>query len=161
MALRELELYHGAVLAQIVRTKEPSLRLVERDETQHGRGMYVVSAGNKEYLIYVKHASKVKKGQKRGPSWCQFTFSERDAKGLEKNWKRGQEKKLLLCLVCGKEHICTLEGGEVDALRLLEIRKPSAVRVEWTAKSCLWVRRGEFEVRHKVARDRLRKYRWG
>ena len=48
MSLSKFELYHGAVLTQVVRNPEMSLKLIERDSKKHSWGMYNIAAGRKK-----------------------------------------------------------------------------------------------------------------
>jgi hypothetical protein len=54
MAISDFEMYHGAVLTQIVRNPDVSLKLIERDSKKYAWGMYGVSSGKKDYVIFVK-----------------------------------------------------------------------------------------------------------
>jgi len=154
MALSQFELYHGAVLTQIVRNPSNlSLKLIERDSEKHGWGMYAISAGRKDYILVVKSTAKVKEGRKY---YCNFTFSVDDINLI----KKYKNKELLISLVCHNEHICILPKSDILSLKILESNKTCGVSVYWTSGSELTVKSTFAELDHRIARNALKNFKW-
>lgn len=154
MALSQFELYHGAVLTQLVRNpSDVSLKLIERDSEKHGWGMYVIGAGRKDYILVVKSSAKITEGRKK---YCNFTFSVHDINVINKY----KNKELLISLVCHNEHICLLRKSDIFSLQILESNKPCGVSVHWTRGSELTVKSKYAELDHKIARNALKKFKW-
>ncbi len=155
MSIAKYELYHGAVLTQIVRNpKKLSLKLIERNKDEHGWAMYSISAGKEDYILFVKTTGKITQGRK--DRYCNFTFSLGDIELLN----RYKDKKLLVVLVCGEEQICLLTRKEVAFLRILESSKSCNVTVSWSRGSQLSVKSSYARLGYKIARSALRNYQW-
>jgi len=152
MALSGFELFHGAVLSQIVRSKGISLKLFERHE-QHGWGEYEVSDNHFSYRVMIKSTSSIRKTKKGFAS--NFTFSAEDIKRIRKT-----EGSILVCLVCGEQEICTLEMEDVHALGLLRKEEASNVIVSWSKGSALHVKSKWETLKHTIPRNRLKNFQW-
>ena len=153
MALSHFELYHGAVLSQVIRNPEITVKLFERSPDQ-GWAAYSVSDNAKDYLLYIKYTSRVTSGRRK--SRCNFTFSVDDINRL----KEKENKEILVCLVCGDREICLLDKKDLDELEILKHNKTCGVSVSWTKGSGLTVKSGRKELSHKVARNRLKNFPW-
>lgn len=132
MALGQFELYHGAVLAEIVRNPKINLKLIERN-TDHGWGAYEVIDNATIHRVFIKSTSQIRKGRK-GSCACTFTFSESDIKKLR---QIEADRNLLICLVCSDAEICTLEWADIDELRLLFETTVAGVGVYWNKNTSL------------------------
>jgi hypothetical protein len=155
MALSNFELYHGAVLTQIVRNpSDVSLKLIERDSEKHGWGMYSIAAGSRDYILVVKSTSRIARGRKF--HYCNFTFSSTDIARIDKY----ETKNLLIALVCKKELIGFLVKPEIDTLKILKKKKSCRVSVYWTKGSQLTVKSSFGEVPHKISRHALKHFKW-
>lgn len=153
MALSKFELYHGAVLSQVVRNPGLSLKLFERTE-EHGWGEYEVSDNHHSYRLFIKSTSQVKAGRK-GRNYSNFTFSLNDIEKL-----RGVSGNVILCLVCGDKEICTLEWEDITALGLLRNLEVCNVIVSWFRGTELQVKSKYVELEYKIPRSRLRNFSW-
>ena len=154
MALSQFELYHGAVLTQIVRNPgNLSLKLIERDSEKHGWGMYAIGAGKKDYILVVKSTARITEGRK---IYCNFTFSVEDINLI----KKYKNKELLIALVCHKNHICLLTKSDVISLTILESDKSCRLSVYWTRGSGLTVKSTFAELDHKISRNTLKNFQW-
>ena len=154
MGLSEFELYHGAVLTQIVRNPSGvSLKLIERDSEKYGWGMYKIGAGTKDHILVVKSTTKVTKGRK---NYCNFTFSIGDINLI----KKYESKDLLIALVCHDNHICLLTKSDVISLKILESDKPCRISVYCTKGSQLAVKSTFAEIDHKIGRNSLKSFQW-
>lgn len=108
MSIKEMELFHGAVLAKLFRSDKPvSLRMVEMDFEQSRRAYLV----NDMAYIYIKHGKNPRKS-KRLPlfTWI-FSFSNNHIEDLKK--LRGNKKDVYLALVCGQESISSPDPAEI------------------------------------------------
>ncbi|MFO7970980.1 MAG: hypothetical protein R6U40_04435 [Desulfobacterales bacterium] len=142
-----------APLTQVTRHPEMSLKLIERDKEKHSWGMYSVSAGKSDYVIFIKSTSKINRGKQ---NYSNFTFSTQDIGKLKKQ----TNDKILICLVCHDEHICCIEKKEIDELKLLNSNKPCRISVYWKKGSELTVKSTFAELSQKVPRKRLKNYEW-
>ena len=153
MSISPFELYHGAVLSQVVRHPKTALKLIERKDNQ-GWASYGVTDNAADYLLYIKYASKHAYSKKRKK--YNFTFSPQDISRLKKK----KDEKVLVCLVCGSEEICLLDNDDLKELQLWGINKYRNVSVSWIGGSSLTVRSGGNKLRHKIARNRLKNFPW-
>jgi hypothetical protein len=155
MALSKYELFHGAVLSQVIRNPVVNLKLFERSE-KHGWGMYSVTDNAKTYLLYIKSTSKAKDGR-NNIKYSNFTFSVTHIERLKEEPKT---KNILLCLVCDSEEICLLDGEDLINLGLLEKNTSSTISVSWKKGSELNVKSGKRELSYKIKRSRLKNFAW-
>ena len=153
MSLSQFELYHGAVLAQVIRNPDITLKLFERN-TDQGWASYYVTDNTTDYLLYIKYTSRVTFGIRK--KRCNFTFSLEDIQRL----KRERDRGILLCLVCDSEEVCLLDKDDIDELGILEKGKACGISVSWTKGSSLTVKSGGRELNKKVARNRLKEFPW-
>lgn len=155
MGLSKFEMYHGAVLTEVVRNPEMSLKLIERDSEKHSWGMYSIISGNKDYVLFIKSTAQIRKGKKEDSS--KFTFSIEDIKRL----KNVLGKELIVCLVCHDEHICLLTKNDINDLKILDRDKTCGISVYWKERAELRIKSPFAELGHKVPRNRLKKFEWG
>ena len=72
----QFELYHGAVLSQIIRNPLINLKLIERNDS-YGWGAYEVTDNSTTHRIYIKWTAQIT-NRRKGESVCNFTFNEID-----------------------------------------------------------------------------------
>jgi len=102
MCVTETELFHGAVLAKIMRGKPDALRLVERDSVE--RAVYLVEGlpGTPEpSSFYVKYSCTPQRRRDGSAVWA-FTFSAAHLRQIREAQERG---RTFLTLVCGNRNI--------------------------------------------------------
>jgi len=153
MSLSKFELYHGAVLSQVVRNPGLNLKLFERTD-EHGWGEYEVSDNHHTYRLFIKATSQVKKGRK-SRCYSNFTFSVSDVERI-----RSISGNVLICLVCGDQEICTLEWEDMDTLQIMRNREVCNVTVSWSSGTELNVKSKFAELPYKVPRNKLKTYSW-
>jgi len=175
MAISKKEMYHGAVLYQVVGNPDFSLKLIERDKEEHGYGMYEVTTNTNEYVIFIKYRNQTlgagstnvnsffDDGNRRnvripedGRSYCTFSFLPRDIKRLNTY----KDKNLLICLVCHNKHICALTQEDIEELKLLQNNGSCNVTVSWQKNSELKVKSKYSELRRTIPRNRLKNFPW-
>jgi len=155
MSISNIELYHGAVLTQIIRNPDISIKLFERN-SEEGWGAYYVFDNLKQYLIYIKYTTNVSIGKKKKRST--FTFSPEDIVRIKRHLG---EREIMVCLVCGAEEICLLDERDLDELELLDNHSSFvAVSVSWEKGTSLSVKSRGRELSHKVPRNRLKNFAW-
>lgn len=159
MAVREFELFHGAVLTKLLRSEKPvALRLVE---TRPGENWSTYTL-NDSVDLFVSH-SKSRRSVSRGgggTSWT-FVFSRNQLRQMNPT-VRG--RPVWVALVCGRRnptegdmHVCLLDPDQIEdtvdfseACQSVTLRKPD--------------KKGKFRVfkdrheRFKVAQSRLDKW---
>lgn len=155
MAVSKFELYHGIVLAQMVRHPKINVKLISRDENQHW-AFYDVMDNQDEYVVYMKYASKPANVESKRR--YNFTFTPQDISRIKQEMQGN--KKILVCLVCGNEEVCLLMKEDLDELELWGIENNRNLAVTWVKNSKLTVKSGGRELSHKIARDRLRSFKW-
>lgn len=153
MSLAQFELYHGAVLSQIIGNPKVNVKLFERN-SDHGWGAYEVSDNETTYRVVIKATAQVRKGRK-GNCACVFTFSQADVDRLR---KIEVDRHLLICLVCSDAEICTLEWGDIDRLGLLMDKSACSVSVSWAPNTGLHVKCRGVEL--VVPRNKLKNFEW-
>ncbi|RWX45637.1 hypothetical protein H206_01726 [Candidatus Electrothrix aarhusensis] len=110
MSLKEYELFHGVVLARLVRRDKPvTLRLIETNTTESW-SVYRINDVN----IFFKHSSNPRNLIKGGISWT-FSFTKSQLEQINTSTE--------LALICGskdtkskKMEICFIEQKEVSRL---------------------------------------------
>lgn len=152
MAILKKEMYHGAVLYQVVRNPDSSIKLIECDKNKHGYGMYEVTTNTKNYVLLIKYRSETR------PGWtcCDFTFLPQHIEDLRKY----RDKELLICLVCHSNHVCLLTQRDIDELKLLQRNGSCGVTVSWEKGSELKVRSKHSQLPWKIPRNRLKNLQW-
>jgi len=153
MSLAQFELYHGAVLSQIVGNPKINVKLFERN-SDHGWGAYEVTDNATTYRVIIKSTSQIRKGR-RGGCACAFTFSEADIERL-----RAIHTNVLVCLVCSDEEICTLTIEDIDALRISMEKSACSVSVTWARDTGLHVKCRGIELGRVIPRNRLKNFEW-
>lgn len=151
----QFELYHGAVLSQIIRNPLINLKLIERNDS-YGWGAYEVTDNSTTHRIYIKWTSQIT-NRRKGESVCNFTFNEID---IDKLRSIDISRNLLICLVCSDKEICTLEWGDIDDLRLTLERTPANISVSWGPNTSLHVKCRGLELSRTIPRNRLKTFDW-
>ncbi len=153
MPLSKFKMYHGAVLTEVVRNPEMSLKLIERDSQRHSWGMYAIAAGKKDYILFCKSTAKIFVGRK---NYSNFTFSVDDIRRIKEHFNQ----EILVCLVCHNQHICLLTKAEIEELKILDDNKSCRISVYWKQGTELTVKSTYAELSGKVARSRLKNFVW-
>lgn len=154
MAIRMKEMYyHGAVLYYVLNNPAYSIKLIERDKSEHGSGMYEVTGSTKDYVLFIKPRSQI---QGTDPLYCAFSFLPSQIERL----RRYRDKELLVCLVCHDSHVCALTRRDIEALGLLRNNGSCGVTVYWRKGSELTVRSKYSELPWKIPRNRLKTFAW-
>ena len=118
MSIKEMELFHGAVLAKLFRSDKPvSLRMVEMDFEQSRRAYLV----NDMAYIYIKHGKNPRKSKKLPTFTWIFSFSSNHIVDLQK--LKGNKKDVYLALVCGQESVSSSDPAEICFLDWNQIWK--------------------------------------
>lgn len=151
--LKDFELYHGAVIIQILRNPGKSIKLFEKSP-DYSWSEYEISDNLGNYKVFIKSTSNVTR--RKNNDRCNFTFSSADIARL----KDICETNVIICLVCEKEAICTLTWEDVDELGFLRSKEQCSLSVSWTKGSSLSVKCQGKELSHKIARNRLEKFEW-
>lgn len=155
MSLSRFELYHGAVLSQIIRNERASIKLVEKEGDQDWSA-YEVSDNKRDYAIYVKSTDKITKSR-GGERRANFTFSSNDVKSILAHSK---EKEIMICLVCSDQEICTLLQDDIKELSFNDEVDSHGVSVSWSKGSGLEVKSNKKSLPRKIPRARLKNYEW-
>lgn len=100
MKIQELDIFHGAALAQIV--KHNSFKALNRAST--GYGHYKV---NSDRHIFIKYSKS------NNTPW-RFVFQLHDLNSIQSATSSGDH--VFLCLVCGKVTICALTQDEFSEI---------------------------------------------
>ncbi|MEI7603974.1 MAG: hypothetical protein WCJ19_03070 [bacterium] len=155
MATPQFELYHGIVLAQIIRNPKINIKLLERNN-EFGWGAYEVSDNLITYRVFVKSSSQIRKTRKAGFSSA-FTFSESDILRLR---SLDINKHLLICLVCADQEVCTLESEDIDNSRLLMEKTSTNIIVYWSSNSRLHIKCRSEKLKYTIPRNKLINFNW-
>ena len=115
MAIKELELFHGAVLAKLVRRDRPiNLTMIEFDSDKSSRAYEL----NTVVTLYVKYSKSPQERERKGyESAWQFTFT---AKHIKELCSLIEDKQVYAIFVCGdsnvnnKMEICLLYPEDID-----------------------------------------------
>lgn len=110
MTLKEYELFHGAVLAKLVRRDKPiTLRLIETN-TSESWSVYKVN----DIDVFLKHSANPRELKKGGRSWT-FIFGEKQLAQISENTH--------IALICGSSDtkdknmgICFLKSQTATSL---------------------------------------------
>ncbi len=108
MKIKSKDLFHGAVLTQIV--EHPSFTALNKVNSKHGH--YQINADRR---LLLKRSSRLQN------NYWHFTFNSDDIDTLVDDINSNQE--CFLCLICGKETICLLTIDEFE--QLLDVSKNS------------------------------------
>jgi len=157
MSLSKFELYHGAVLLQIIRNPAVNIKLIDKSDDLEWSSYEVISK-NTTHKVFVKSTSKVSISKSKSPYYyAGFSFSISDINRLR---KINEDRNLLICLVCADKEICTLNWSDIDELRLLFIKESASIRISWTNGSRLRIKCRGKELESTVPRNRLKMYNW-
>jgi hypothetical protein len=115
MAVRDFELYHGAVLAKILRRQKPvTLSLIESQP----REKWSTYTLNDEVDLLVTYSRSPRQISRNGggTSWT-FVFSRNQLRQMD---SRGKERRVWVALVCGRKdpsegemQVCLLDPEEL------------------------------------------------
>lgn len=156
MPVREFELFHGAVLAKIVRNEKPiTLRMIETKPSSE----WAVYRINDEVTLIIKHSKKARSlrqpataTSRTATSWT-FVFSSDQLAQVSKG-------TVWVALVCGQDNvgagpkeICLLQPDEIDALIPNGPTKQQSVTVRYEPGKSLRALHGQ--VTKVVPRNRL------
>jgi hypothetical protein len=155
MAISTKEMYHGAVLYQIVGNPDFSLKLIERDKDEHDSGMYEVTTNTKDYVLYIKYSARPQ-FRFGGDSFCYFNFASTHINSLH----RYPDKEFMVFLVCHTNHVCVLTRQDLDRLGLLQSNEDCGVTVSWQSGSELTVKSKYTTLPYKIPRNRLKNFDW-
>jgi hypothetical protein len=99
MGIQQFELFHGAVLAKLVRSDRPiALRMIETKEEA-----WAVYTVNDEIELFIKHSTTPRElvREKDGLTW-QFIFTPEQVEQIQNLFST---KKVAIALVCGRQNI--------------------------------------------------------
>jgi hypothetical protein len=128
MAVREYELFHGAVLTRLVRNDRPvALRMIETKPGEAWSTYRINDAVN----VLIKHSTNPRKLKRNGGglSW-QFVFSQDQLSQL-------RQHGVWVALVCGAAQaghlmeICVIDPGQIAQLIDLASREQQSVTVKY------------------------------
>jgi len=132
MSIQQFELYHGAVLARIVRNDRPvTLRLIE-SKAKQAWAAYII---DDEAVFYMKHNSGGDE-RKRDHVWTwSFSFN---ASQLSELHQLQQKRPVYLVLICGQREVgrdwpmevCLLSPDKVNQCIDVGADSPQSIRVE-------------------------------
>jgi len=159
VAVREFELFHGAVLAKLVRSDRPiSLRMIETHPSE-AWSSYVI---NDEIRLMIKHCTKQRK-LKREPGSVSWTFVF-GADQLRQLRPDDSGRSVWAALVGGgrdvKEdamQICLLDQEEIQQVLDLRATKPASLTVRYVPGKQLRVMR-QHKCAFHVPQGRLEKW---
>ena len=133
MPIKEFELFHGAVLAKLVRSDHPvTLRMIET-QTQE---MWAVYRINDEVDLFIKHSTTPHEAKREpgGLTW-QFNFSPEQIQQISSLHRAG--KQVFIVLVCAQKNIdstmqiCFLNPEHTDQVIDKGDIKTQSVRVKY------------------------------
>ena len=133
MAIKQFQLFHGAVLTQLVRNDRPlTLRMIET----HPDDAWAVYTINDQVDLFIKHcASPRGLTRQRGASRWQFVFSPEQIAQLR---ALAAEREVHSALVCGRRdlkegdmHVCLLNMKELVQLIDLESASTQSITVKY------------------------------
>lgn len=156
MALREFELFHGAILTKLVRSERPITLLMIETEPSKEWAVYLI---NNEVSLLLKHSKKPQAlGRPPGGRRWTFVFS-----GDQLHRARGGEA--WVALACGSERVndapmetCLLGPPQLADLLSDGGSNANSITVECEPGKSLRVRAPRSGVMKVVARNRLDKW---
>ena len=159
MAVREFELFHGAVLTKLVRSDRPiTLRMIETNPSE-AWSTYKV---NDEVRLLVKHSTNQRVLERRsgGRSWT-FVFGVDQLRQLQAGVG---EKKVFAALVCGGKdvkrdvmQVCLLDDEQIGAVLDVSSTRACSLTIRYFPGKELRVLRERREVL-RVPQSRLEKW---
>ena len=155
LSIQKFELFHGAVLAKIMRSYDQTLRMVETRPKEHW-SVYTV---NDEIHVFIKYRGAARELDGGRLAWS-FNFS---SETLEKIKSLSQDKETYIVLVGGQR--CVDEVMEVGVLSMKEFISIAgdgmdtsfSITMRYVPGKELRILRGHKEV-CKVARNRADKW---
>lgn len=124
MQVKEMHLYHGAALTQII--EHASFKAINRIGKKYGH--YSI---NDRVRIMVKY----RKGDEG--VWT-FTFTVEELRTIKKDINT--QHIVFLCLVCGQTTICALDQNQVFALIDLDAKEQQSITVDIHEGGSIWPR---------------------
>lgn len=116
MSVNVFELFHGAVLAKILRSEKPvSLRLIETRPRENW-STYTLNDSLDLFISYSRNPHPLRRG---GTSWT-FVFSENQLRQLDPSRRNHPVWAALVCgrstIARGEMHICLLDPDQLAEL---------------------------------------------
>lgn len=132
MKTQEKDIYHGAVLTQIV--EHESFKALNRASPKYGH--YLVNTDRHVFVKYRKN--------KRSP-WI-FKFSAEELQSLQ----AGIKGPLFLCLVCGTVTVCALNAKEIKGVLALDATAEQFIRVEIPKGGSCHITSGKWRLKNTI-----------
>lgn len=102
MKIKDIELFHGAVLTRLMRKDRPvALKMFEFNADEY-RSAYILTDDDGDKPLYIKHSKGTKPPKRYKKAW-QFTFSNEHLQEIKK--LAGDFGKVYIVLVCGAKTI--------------------------------------------------------
>ncbi len=114
MAIRDLDLYHGAALTKIVEHK--SFKALNKGSERYGH--YLINA---DCHLFVKYATN-------GSSPWHFTFTDEHLDGIRNVVAANAD--IFIALVCGRTTICLLREEDFRSVLDVDSTQTQSVKVE-------------------------------
>lgn len=159
MAVKEFELFHGAVLTKLLRSKRPTNLCMVETAPGEAWSTYTV---NNEVRLLVKHSTNQRKLERQsgGLSWT-FGFSLEDLRKLQPG---SDGKKVFAVLVCGGKdvkrdvmQVCFLLEEEIPRALDIHSPKPCSLTIRYSPGKELCVLRDR-RVALRVPQGRLERW---
>jgi len=136
MSISKTDLFHGAVLAKLLRESPTALRLFEHRASE--RAVYSVDGlpGNQQAFFFVKSSASPRSSKRNGGCSWSFTFLPEHMKELRDLRDRGLVQ---IALVCGSNElkgdgppleVCLVSMTELEKVVNLRSVSSESVRVE-------------------------------
>ena len=135
MKIQVKDLFHGAALTQII--EHPSFTALNKADEKYGH--YIV---NHDIRLLVKYSSIT-----NGP-W-KFTFNPDDLKTISSDI--ADDYVFYVCLVCGDETVCMLNGEDLQSIINIESRDSQWVKVESPPGKSMRVSGSKGKLHHTIA----------
>lgn len=157
MGIQQFELFHGAVLAKLVRSDRPiALRMIETKEEA-----WAVYTVNDEIELFVKHSTTPRPlaREKDGCTW-QFIFTPEQVVQIH---NLGYTKKVAIALVCGRQkvkddmQIAFIEPDDVQGLIDFSVNTSQSLTVKHLPRKKLRIIT-DYTVEKLVAQNALDKW---
>lgn len=142
MSVMEYQLFHGAVLAELVRADQTvNLRLIETKPAQRWAAYTV----DDDSVLFIKHSKAPDRSEGGGARWP-FTFQENQVHEIQEERRDAEVYVALMCgdeVVTGEMRICLLNPEEIDALLDFDSTEAQGVSVKYQPGKQLRVSGGD------------------
>lgn len=158
MSIQQFELFHGAVLAKLVRSDRPiALRMIETKADAWS--VYTI---NDEVELFAKHSTVARElaREKDGLSW-QFIFTSDQVEQIRN--LSSKKKMVAIALVCGRQnikdamYIAFIEPADVGSLINFSINTTQSLTVKYMPRKQLRIIT-DYIVEKLVAQNALDKW---